>query len=484
MRAEAELAMTTLLDDPSALVRRALAEALGSASQAPRHLVLALAGDQSDVAAAVLQRSPVLTDADLVECAAVGDAVVQCALARRPNLSRGMTAALAEVGQRDAILALIGNRNVELRASALDRIFARFGDDGEVREALLRRPSLPANLRARIAVATARDLRAASAQWLPRERAERIAREACDQAICSIASSCHGDERTELVRSLLQCGALTPALLLRSLLCGERDLFDEALAELSGLPLRRVAAFTLDPRGAGFAALANRAGPKSCVAPAFVAALAAIDTDAGEDDGELKLTLVQRVIDECEQRDDPALGKVLALLWRFAAEAARAEAAGFAREAVARQLPPSLDFSPANDDGGEPLMLTMEAASPCLSAGRLRQDVLGWNRHREDPWAMTRGDAAIQTDRSGPSSLDRFAYARDDDVGSIKSHDALAFGAAPADPSEDLAPPIELPIELIAALTRRRVARRRSPEPTEIRSNRDSQGSPQRLASL
>jgi uncharacterized protein (DUF2336 family) len=397
MRAEAELAMTTLLDDPSALVRRALAEALGSASQAPRHLVLALAGDQSDVAAAVLQRSPVLTDADLVDCAATGDVVVQCALARRPNLSAGMTAALAEVGQRDAILALIGNRNVEPRASALDRIFARFGDDAEVREALLQRPSLPASLRARIAVATARDLRAASAQWLPRERAERIAREACDQAICSIASSCHRDERTELVRSVLECGALTPALLLRSLLRGERDLFDEALAELSGVQLRRVAAFTLDPRGAGFAALANRAGLKSCVAPAFVAALAAINSDVGEDSGELKLTLVQRVIDECEQRDDPALGKVLALLWRFAAEAARAEAAQFAREAVARQLPHSLDFSPANDDVGETLMLTMDVASPRISLAQLE------------------------------------------------------FGEAQADPNEDLAPRIELPPPIVAA---------------------------------
>ena len=136
--------MTTLLDDPSTLVRRALAEALSSANAAPRHLVLALAGDRSDVAAAVLQRSPVLTDADLVDCAAIGDAVAQSALARRPNLSPGVTAALAEVGERDAILTLISNREVNLWASPLGRIFARFGDDVEVRVLLLQRPPLPA----------------------------------------------------------------------------------------------------------------------------------------------------------------------------------------------------------------------------------------------------------------------------------------------------------------------------------------------------
>ena len=398
IRAEAELAMTSLLDDPSALVRRALAEALGGASEAPRHVILALAGDQSDVAAAVLQRSPVLTDADLVDCAALADVVAQCAIARRPNLGRGAAAALSEIGERDAILTLVANLSVDLPAGLVRRLLARFGDDPEVREALVQRPSLPADLRARIAVATARDLSAATTPWLPRERAERIAREARDRTISSIASSCGGDERTELVRTLRECGALTPALLMRSLLGGERGLLHEALAELSGLPLSRVAAFALDPRGEGFAALASRAGLKSHVLPALIAALAAIKTHGGEAGAGLKLSLVQRVIDECERRDDPALGKVLALLWRFAAEAARAEAAGFTDEAIARQLPYSLDFSPANDDAGGALMLTADVDSPRLSAPHLE------------------------------------------------------FSATLADSSDDLAPRVELPIDLIAAL--------------------------------
>src|SRR5271166_3194184 len=402
LRNEAALAMTAQLDDPSALVRRALAEALSSASRAPRHLILALAGDEPDVAAAVLQRSPVLTDADLVDCAAVAGVIAQSALARRPNLSPGVAGALAEVGEREAVLTLIGNREAELRSGALDRIVQRFGDDPEVREALVQRPTLPVNLRARIAVATAKDLSVATAQWLPRERAERIAREARDQTICSIAFFCGGEERMKLVRSLRECGALTPALLLRSLLGGERDLFHEALAELSGLPLPRVAAFALNPRGEGFAALAHKAGLNSHVLPAFSAALAAIKTHGGADCEGLKLSLVQRVIDECERRDDPALGKVLALLWRFAAEAARAEAASFASEAVAaasaRPLPQNLDFSPANDDAGRALTLTGDFDPPRLSPAQLE------------------------------------------------------FSATTQDPREDLAPRIELPIELIAAV--------------------------------
>ena len=402
VRAEAVLAMTSLLNDPSVLVRRALAEALCHSSESPRALILALAADEPEVAAAVLRRSPVLTEADLVDCAASGEVVAQTALARRPQLPIRATAALVESGQLDAVLALIGNPTIDLPTESLSRILARFSDDAGVREALLERPALPQSLRARIAVSAAKDLAAEASRWMPRERAERIAGEARDQAICSIFSSCRGDERTELMRAMRAARALTPALLLRSLLGGEQDLFVEALAELSGLPLPRVAAFILEPQGEGFAALAHRAGLRSGILPAFRVALAAIKTHVGEAGEGLKLSLVQRVIDECERRDNPSLSKVLALLWRFAAEAARGEAASFAREAAASaspgRLPQILDFSPVNDDHA--------GQAPQLIAG------FGWPP-------------------AGPAP-------------------ALAPGAPPAELCDDSAPRVELPRERVA----------------------------------
>src|SRR5438067_1930975 len=71
-REEAAAAVSTLIDDPSAEVRRALAEAFAGARDAPRRLVVALANDEAQVAAPVLARSPLLTDAELVDCAATG----------------------------------------------------------------------------------------------------------------------------------------------------------------------------------------------------------------------------------------------------------------------------------------------------------------------------------------------------------------------------------------------------------------------------
>ncbi len=214
LRREAEMGLTSLLDDPSALVRRALAEALAGAHDAPHHVILALACDQSEVSSVVLARSPVLTDAELVDCAAIGDARAQTVLARRPRLSVAVAAALAEIGHRDAVIALAGNFDADLSPGVMRRIVERFGEDAEAREALLARPWLPSTLRCDLVAATAKALSdfVAGCDWLGAERAQRITREASEQgAICVINLSRPGEMRA-LAHHLRERGALTIAL--------------------------------------------------------------------------------------------------------------------------------------------------------------------------------------------------------------------------------------------------------------------------------
>src|ERR1700712_3656327 len=64
-RAAAEGAMIMLLDDPSPLVRRALSEVFAASVDAPPTIVHSLASDQPDVAAPLLERSPLFLDTDL-----------------------------------------------------------------------------------------------------------------------------------------------------------------------------------------------------------------------------------------------------------------------------------------------------------------------------------------------------------------------------------------------------------------------------------
>src|SRR3954452_18627729 len=96
-RAAAEGALLILLDDPSPLVRQAMAEVFARSASAPAAIIEALAVDQPSVALPVLEHSPLLIDADLVDLVATGNDEIQCAIARRVHLPASVCAAIAEV---------------------------------------------------------------------------------------------------------------------------------------------------------------------------------------------------------------------------------------------------------------------------------------------------------------------------------------------------------------------------------------------------
>ena len=140
--AAAEGAMIMLLDDPSPVVRRALAEALAASERAPPAIMHSLAADQIEVAAIVLARSPLFLDADLVDATARGILSLQIAIAQRPILPCSVSAAIAEIGCAEACLVLLENRGAEIVPFSLDRIVERHGHLAAIRNVLLEpRPS-------------------------------------------------------------------------------------------------------------------------------------------------------------------------------------------------------------------------------------------------------------------------------------------------------------------------------------------------------
>src|SRR4029079_16917528 len=71
-RIAAEGALLMLLDDASPLVRQAMSEVFAASAEAPPAIVAALALEQPDIALPVLEFSPLLIDADLVDLVATG----------------------------------------------------------------------------------------------------------------------------------------------------------------------------------------------------------------------------------------------------------------------------------------------------------------------------------------------------------------------------------------------------------------------------
>ena len=340
-RIAAEGAMIMLLDDPSPLVRRALAEALGSSSEAPAPVIMALASDQPEVAAIVLERSPLLLDADLVDMVGGGNAQVQTAIARRCDLPRSVAAAIAEVGVPEACLTLVENALADIVSFSLARIVERFGDLGAIREAMFARADLPAAIRQALVVKLSDTLAGFVVQreWLEEARAQRIAKEACEKATIALAGTSDLTQVRPLVRHLRESGQLNSGLVLRALLSGHILLFEEALAELAGLPLDRVAALLADRRGAGLRALYDKAGLPASMFLAVRAALDAMhETGFLADLGgttRLKRRMVERVLTACEDVPTSEIEPLLTLLRRFATEAAREEARLFCEELAA-----------------------------------------------------------------------------------------------------------------------------------------------------
>jgi uncharacterized protein (DUF2336 family) len=331
--AEAETALTAMLDDPSTLVRRTLAENLAGSRHAPRHVIVALASDDSEIAAPVLARSPVLDDSDLVDCAALGDERVQVAIASRAALSPAVAAALAEIAVPPALLVLARNPGAEIAQFSLARMVERHGADGALCEALLARPGLPVEIAQTIAATLAETFgaHAAGCGWLSAERSGRFTRDARERATIALSAQLEADEMARLVAHLRRSGQLNAALILRGILSCGFQFAEAAFADLSEQPLPRVAAILRDRRGGSFRALYGRAGMPETLRPAFEAALSALQELGREREGTgLSRPLVARVLAECAAMPSEAGGRLLALLRRFEVEAALEEARGAA----------------------------------------------------------------------------------------------------------------------------------------------------------
>ena len=124
-----------------------MAEVFARSADAPAAIVQALSLDQASIALPVLEHSPLLIDADLVDIIATGNCQMQCAIARRINLPASVCAAIAEVGTPAAALELIENAYAELAPFSWERIVERHGHLAAIRESMLVLEDLPAATR-------------------------------------------------------------------------------------------------------------------------------------------------------------------------------------------------------------------------------------------------------------------------------------------------------------------------------------------------
>ncbi len=272
---EAKTALLTLLDDPAPVVRRALAEACADSARTPRPLVVALSCDSFEVAEPILARSPVLTEADLVEAAALGEEVARHVIARRHHLTPAVSGALAEIADLDTLVALAGNPTARMTGGRVLRMIERFGHEASLREALLARHDLPPEARHAIALALTRALSrfALDRGWIGEARCERMNREIAERATLDVCADSGAAATARLVSYLRATRQLNAGLILRAILSGQIEFACNAFADLSGLDHASVSRAMRDPRS--YAALHRKSGLPDALLPAVQAVLAA-----------------------------------------------------------------------------------------------------------------------------------------------------------------------------------------------------------------
>lgn len=230
--------LSTLAAQTAQDARAELARRFADAPLAPRGLVLQLARDAIEVAAPILTRSGVLTEADLIEIVEEASEDHRRAMAGRQAVSERVADAIVAHGDDETLACLAANDGAALSRSALETMTRRAEDSTVLQGPMVNRADMPADLLADLMNVVETSLRVRIMQRF--EKLDPAAAEAAMAASHARLEARLADDRDiaearRYVASQRIRKSLDGSLLVRLLREGERIKCAVALAELSGV---------------------------------------------------------------------------------------------------------------------------------------------------------------------------------------------------------------------------------------------------------
>lgn len=321
--------------DAAELVRRALAVTLKESPLLPRDVALKLAADVESICTPVLSFSPVFTDEDLAEIVRLGGPIRQLAIAKRPELSPAVAAALADLADEPALEAACANDQASFTEGSLRQVIARFEKSERVLAAIAYRQALPLSINERLIELVGEQARERllARQGVSAEAAEQLSQATRERAVVDLVDQAgRAADLKSFVAHLQQQGRLTASLLLRALAHGHVAFFEWGVAELASVPHHRTWLMIHDGGQLGLRAIYERAGLPARQFPAFRAAIDAyhaLEADGlGADTARLQERMLARFLTQPQPapaEDMDYLLERLDLIPRKAAPAARAQ---------------------------------------------------------------------------------------------------------------------------------------------------------------
>ncbi|MEQ9639480.1 MAG: DUF2336 domain-containing protein [Alphaproteobacteria bacterium] len=235
-----------LAHDQLPRVRAILSEELKQRREVPLKVVRELAHDiEAIVSAPILEYSPLLSDADLIEVIAAGTArEALAAIARREEVSSDVAEAVVATYDVAAVADLLANKSAQIREDTLDQIIDNAQEVENWHEPLVLRPELSVRAVRRIATFVAVSLVGILAERndLDEDTADMLA-----QAVRERIKSEEPGEGEELLRAqrMFEAGNLDDEALCEAIEAGNRAFVVAALTlatALTGAAVRKALA--------------------------------------------------------------------------------------------------------------------------------------------------------------------------------------------------------------------------------------------------
>jgi uncharacterized protein (DUF2336 family) len=221
-------------------VRAILAEEIKMLNCVSKRIIRALAHDVESVSAPILEYSPLLSDADLIEIISTAEAhSALTAIAKRRPLSASVSEAVAEALDVPAISALLANSSAEIRQQTLDKIVDHASRIKDWHLPLVLRNDLSQRAIRRLAGFVSSSLieKLAARHGMDQQTRDHLAKQLRHRIEASTAET---DDPTHAVESeitkLHRAGKLTDEFLENAAEAGRRDLVVAALTKLARLP--------------------------------------------------------------------------------------------------------------------------------------------------------------------------------------------------------------------------------------------------------
>ncbi|MDD5586824.1 MAG: DUF2336 domain-containing protein [Alphaproteobacteria bacterium] len=306
--------------DIETTVRLALAQSLRHAVRLPHDVAVQLAHDVETVALPILEHSTVLTDEDLVAIIDKGPPLKHEAIANRTNVSAEVSDALITKADEKAVTVLMNNITAQITEQSLGKAITRFQASDSVKEAMVKRATLPITVAERLTALVSdklKDYLMAHHDLSPSVAADLVL-QGREQSVVGLAPGRSEKDIEKLVAQMYDNNRLTPSIVLRALCMGEVTFFESALAIMANVPLLNARILIHDGGILGLKTLYEKAGMPPGLLSIVRAALDIVhETELDGEHGDItryRARVIERVLTRFEDTSSEDIDYLLAKL--------------------------------------------------------------------------------------------------------------------------------------------------------------------------